>query len=285
MQFQGYKNVTKQQKALPLSFIRKLNEQPDSDNIERAIAELSTGAIYFCMRSCEYLRVPDAESKRTKLLCLRNIRFFKDNEEIPHSSKHLKSADCIAITFEFQKNKEKNETICQDSTNDPILCPVKSWASIVTRIYNYKGSTKDTPVNIVQHRDKLYKISSKDSINFLRKTVRSMKEANLGFEANEIGTHSIRSGGAMSMKLSDISESTIRLIGRWRSDSFLRYIRTQVKEFSINISRRMNENEHFSHIPNYKNASSPNKLQCLGWMLLFICTLGFCFVTKSWKSE
>ena len=264
MQYQGYKNVdpgTKQQKAIPLSVIRKLNTQTQTNEIEKALAELNTGAIYFCMRSCEYLRVQDAKSKRTKLLCLRNIRLFKNNEELKHSSSHLKQADCIAITFEFQKNQEKNETICQDCTEDPILCPVKSWASIVTRIYNYKGTNEDTPVNIVNHHNKLYKISSKDSIDFLRKTVRSMKEDNLGFEAKEIGTHSIRSGGAMSMRLSDISEPTIRLIGRWRSDSFLKYIRTQVREFASNISRRMNENEHFTHIPNYKNSSSPNKLR------------------------
>lgn len=166
----------------------------------------------------------------------------------------------MAITFEFQKNKEKNETICQEKTGDPILCPVISWAKIVSRGFSYKGSTRDTPVNIVQNDNKLYCITGKDSINFLRKSVRSMNDTNLGFTPSEIGTHSMRSDGAMAMKLSDISDASIRLIGRWRSDSFLKYIRTQVCKFSSNISRRMKENEHFTHIPNFNN-SSPSKLR------------------------
>ena len=161
----------------------------------------------------------------------------------------------------MQKNQEKHETVTQDSNDDPILCPVKSWAKVITRISNYKNTTSNTPINVILQNNKLYQISSKDNIDFLRRTVKSMNINDLGFGPNEIGTHSIRSGGAMSMKLANISDSTIRLIGRWKSDSFLKYIRVQIKQFSSNLSRRMLENEHFTHIPNFNAKSSPNKLR------------------------
>ena len=63
----------------------------------------------------------------------------------------------------------------------------------------------------------------------------------------------------MSMELSGAEDSTICLMGRWKSDSFLKYIRKQVLQFSSNISRRMLEHEHFTHIPSFVNDSSPIK--------------------------
>jgi hypothetical protein len=65
----------------------------------------------------------------------------------------------------------------------------------------------------------------------------------------------------MAMKLAGAEDSTIRLIGRWKSDSFLKYIRKQVLQFSSNISRQMLEQEHFTHIPNFDKNSSPSKLR------------------------
>ena len=213
------------------------------------------------MRSCKYSKVPDWKDKRTSLLCLRNFRFFKDNKEITNNPSITHTADCVSITFELQKNQEKHETVTQDRNEDSLLCPVKAWAKVFNRVSKYKHSTSNTPINILQKDNKLYQITSKDNINFLRKTVRSMTDIDLGFEPNEIGTHSIRSGGAMAMKLANISDSTIRLIGRWKSDSFLKYIRIQIKQFSSQLSSRMLEHEHFTHIPNFDHTSSPSKLR------------------------
>jgi hypothetical protein len=229
--------------------------------LEQTIANLDTGAIFFAMRSCEYNKVPKQEQRRTKLLCIRNFRFFKSNKEISISSKLIREADCVSITFESQKNDEKNETVTQQRSNDDILCPVKSWASTIQRIRSYPSSTRNTPINIIQINNKTYNISSKDNINFIRKTVKTMDKSILGFSADEVGTHSLRSGGAMAMKLSGAEDSTIRLIGRWKSDSFLKYIRRQVLQFSSNISCRMLENEHFTHIPSFNPNSSPSKLR------------------------
>ena len=52
----------------------------------------------------------------------------------------------------------------------------------------------------------------------------------LGIKAEEVGTHSIRSGAAMSMYLGECPVYTITMIGRWSSDAFLLYIRKQVEQ-------------------------------------------------------
>ena len=53
-----------------------------------------------------------------------------------------------------------------------------------------------------------------------------------GLQATDLGARSIRSGAAMSLFLSDDSNSIerIMILGRWSSDAFLVYIRPQVME-------------------------------------------------------
>jgi hypothetical protein len=71
------------------------------------MGHLAAAAHFWAMRSCEYLKVPKVEQRQTKQLCLRNIVFIKHGEILDHSSAKLNSADCIAITFERQKNDKK----------------------------------------------------------------------------------------------------------------------------------------------------------------------------------
>ncbi|KAL7467158.1 hypothetical protein ACHAXS_007407 [Conticribra weissflogii] len=81
-------------------------------------------------------------------------------------------------------------------------------------------------------------------------------EDQLGFDKEEIGTHSIRSGAAMSMYLGECPVYIIMMIGRWSSDAFLLYIRKQVKQFSHNVSRWMLTFDTHNHIPEYNPSAS-----------------------------
>ena len=95
----------------------------------------------------------------------------------------------------------------------------------------------------------------------LRSAGRLVTEENLGFSVNEIGTHSIRSGAAMSLFLGGVQTFSIMMIGRWSSDAFLKYIRKQVEQFTHNSSKRMLEFERFFTTPNFvpMNSSSDTR--------------------------
>jgi hypothetical protein len=258
-QFKGYKNEDpnpKQEKALPLSILRYLANQA-STPLEEALVTLLIGAIFFCMRSCEYLKVPGAKDKKTKLLCLRNFRFFLNNQELDLQSDLLQNADLVSITFEDQKNGQKFDTVNLQTSKDKLLNPVVAWAKTTRRIMNYPGTSRNTSINFYLIEKSPYFFTDKIVIQTLRLAVKKIGEDSLGFKANEIGTHSIRSGGAMAMYLAtpQIQTYTIQLIGRWLSDAFLKYIRKQVKQFSAHISDSMISNENFSHVPEY--SSSP----------------------------
>ena len=46
----------------------------------------------------------------------------------------------------------------------------------------------------------------------------TQKEEKLGFVGDDVGTHSIRSGGAMALALARVEEYRIKLHGRGRQD-------------------------------------------------------------------
>jgi hypothetical protein len=162
--------------------------------------------------------------KRTKLLCLQNIGFFKDGQLLLAPLDNLEFTDSIAVTFKVQKNDQKHDTMIQGRTDDPILCPVLQWACLVNWIWTYPGTTKDTSVCTVWRHDRHDQITSRQIILALWAACAAIVSAYLGFKLSEIGTHSLRSGAAMEMYLAGVPVYTIMLIGRWLSDACLHYI-------------------------------------------------------------
>lgn len=245
--FQDEDPPPKQQKALPGCVLRQLHRLQTTPRLQ-AIANLCTGAFFFAMRSCEYLSVGGLPRK-TKRLRLRNIKFYKNQIEVPHSSTELTKSDFVSITFEDQKNDQKNDTITMHSTTDHILCPVKSWARVILRVLDIPDADQDYFVNSFWDNGKLHFISNKDALRALKAAAVTIGEAKLGFAPADLGTHSLRSGAAMAMYLDEVPVYTIMLIGRWSSDAFLLYIRKQVEQFSHNVSNRMIQNLSFTHVP------------------------------------
>jgi hypothetical protein len=94
----------------------------------------------------------------------------------------------------MQKNDNKHDTVIHGRTDDPYLCPVLQWASLVNRIWTYLGTTEDTPVCVVWHQGRLEQITSQQVLVMLRAACATYGSACLGFEPSKISTHSLRSG-------------------------------------------------------------------------------------------
>jgi hypothetical protein len=226
---------------------------------QKATSQHIIAAFFFACRSCEYLKVPNPQDKKTKILTLENIAFYLDSKEIPHSlASALSSADRVSVTFVTQKNGRIVDTITQEKTDHATLCPVIQWAAIVNRINSYKGTTPATPVSAMWTSNKPTHMTSKMIKTALRVGAVAFGETKLRIQKHEVGTHSIRSGSAMAMYLGGVPVFAIMMIGRWSSDAFMKYICEQIKEFTFNISKKMLTMQHFRHIPN-KASNNPNK--------------------------
>jgi hypothetical protein len=152
-----------QQKAIPFSVL-SLIAQVRTTETQKATAQLTIATFFFACRSYEHLKVKNPQDKKMKILTLKNIAFYKDDNEIPYSSAStLSTANRVSITFVTQRNGRKLDTITQWKTVDKILCPVIQWAVIVKQISIYKGALPTTPVSAVWSNNRISHVTSKIS--------------------------------------------------------------------------------------------------------------------------
>ena len=69
-----------------------------------------------------------------------------------------------------------------------------------------------------------------------------------GITPNDVGSHSLRAGGAMTLKLNEISGTLIKKAGRWTSMAFLQYIHNQIGHLSTGLSLKMNNQVPFHNV-------------------------------------
>ena len=67
-------------------------------------------------------------------------------------------------------------------------------------------------------------LTNEDKRITIRRAVITLRLSKNGILSERVGSHSLRSGGAMTLKLSGADRDDIKKMGRWRSDAFLIYI-------------------------------------------------------------
>ena len=184
--------------------------------------------------------------RRTKILRLRNIIFKKNGITLQHTDEHLAQADIVMIVFEFQKNDKRDIQVHMFQTSDEVLNPVIAWAKTVKRVWGYNNSSTDTTVcTFMNPNGRITNILAPHVRDWLKRIVELIGEDTLGFTKDDVGLHSIRSGGAMAMFLSKTNTIIMMRVGRWSSDAFLEYIREQVENFTMGVSENMIKYENF----------------------------------------
>ena len=69
-----------------------------------------------------------------------------------------------------------------------------------------------------------------------------------GFDISRVGSHSLRSGGAMALRLAGYNDDTIKKLGRWSSNTYLIYIQTQVALLSQGVALLMARRLQFHNV-------------------------------------
>jgi hypothetical protein len=183
----------------------------------------------------------------------------RDKRETPHEHPGLSLAVCVKFLFADQKNREKNDWRSQKRTDDPVLCPVRRAASLIERIWRMvPGFTVATTVKTCAQHSRKGPVTLQLASGFPRTQLRPTC-ATLGvfcFDHMDIGAKSVWSGAAMGLFLANHSTERIMLMGRWLSQAFLVCIRSQVIEWTNNMSSNMIRLDSFANASRF-NVADP----------------------------
>ena len=226
----------------------------------KVISNLTIGALFFGMQSCEYSLVTG--KRKTETLRVQDIRFFSHRRQVVTSTDmDVNQITSVTIDFHKTKNGDKEASITMHRTNTD-LCLVRAWADTCVRILRYHNTSPSTTVNYVEAHGKPKHITSTNVLSVIRLAVSLIGSHDLGFGPDDVGTHSIRSSFAMFLYLSSIRSDKIMLQGRWKSIAFLSYIRPQVHEFSSGLSAAMTRADDFFTIPDhFQNTTETHIMQ------------------------
>ena len=86
----------------------------------------------------------------------------------------------------------------------------------------------------------------------------SLKLDQQGIDPDLIGSHSLRAGGAMALKLHDYPDTTIQKLGRWSSATWLQYIHNQIAHISHGVAQKMSKTQPYINIGYIEPPTAPS---------------------------
>lgn len=271
-QLKGYKRAdppVKPQLAVPVSLPHLAVDlayatSTGTQAIQRqAAADLINIAFYFLLRVGEYTsssasKPPPPNQRQTTVFKVRDCTFWTARRQpIPSTSplSVLQNAHSATLTITNQKNGIKGQHIHHFATKQR-HCPIKTLARRVHHIMTNKGSPDDLICTYYPSTQTRKYVTS----NIINTAVKTAADAlglfrpDSGYTPQDVSSHSLRAGGAMAMHLNGISSETIKKQGRWRSDTFMRYIHEQLSGHSLGLAQKMS-----THIP-FHNMAGPSIL-------------------------
>jgi len=249
MQMEGYKRedpTTKKQRAVPVTVpnLVYLATRSTSDRRARAIGELVLIAFYFLLRVGEYTF--STGQWRTQIFRLQDVKLFADRQEIAPQLAHTAwdRINTVSLTIDNQKNGRRGETISHHALEDKKnpCCPVKALVARVIDLVNDKAKPETLLCAFREVPSGSWKfVRSKDIVDAVKKAVPLEGEHTSGFSEDDVGSHSLRAGGATAMYINGQDAMKIQHAGRWTSNTFMTYIHNQLDVVSKGLSQAMSK--------------------------------------------
>ena len=257
-QIQSYKNKdppSKPQYSVPVTLTEWLLQHDwtaKRPSPKRATtARLITVAFYYLLRVGEYTK-PTKKHTRTVPFRTGDVTFRdKKGRVIPNTASltALLKASEATIRIDNQKNGVRAQTIHQEC-NGKDTSPVKALAHQIHHILAHGGTATTGIYTYFDRRGRQHEIRQCDinkAIRTAAKAIGLLSEIG-GYQETDVSSHSLRAGGALALHLANVSLQQIKIMGRWKSNTFETYIHEQISEFSAGISTKMAKHHQFRQI-------------------------------------
>ena len=178
------------------------------------------------------------------------MQFHDEDGVIPAEApaKVFLAASAITLNLDTQKKCVCRESCTMEATGLPYGDTVTAAAYCYLHL-RLRDAPPDTTIFTYYAAPGAAQksVTGSNIVFHLCATSRKIGFQRLGFYAHEIGSHSLRSGGAMTLHQAHVPDSTIKIIGRWRSDAFLIYLLGLVATFTKGVSKAMAAVPWFIH--------------------------------------
>jgi hypothetical protein len=152
------------------------------------------------------------------------------------STDDLMRATLVHLEFTDQKNGDKGEAISHGDSAEALVSPLKAVRRRVQHLRLHKAPP-NTPLHTVYlHDGTTTNIRSQHITNSLRLSCKAIGHQ-LGITCKEISARALRAGGAMALLRANVDPVLIRLHGRWKSWTMIRYLHRSATDTSSFATR------------------------------------------------
>jgi hypothetical protein len=218
----------------------------------QAVHRLAILGFFWLLRPAEYL--DGAGETRSQSFRLCDVSFEVDGTTIPATDASLNDVDVnrytrASLTFTDQKNAVKGEVIAHAATSDPILCPCKVLARICA---NLRGNNADatTPLHTYYDPHGLARTVQPTHMTLALRRAARLHSSTDHIADGLLSARSLRPGGATALLCANIATDTIQLLGRWKSDAMMRYLRVAALAHTTPLAQAMLDAGAYTFAPN-----------------------------------
>ena len=230
---------------------------------QAATRDLAIGGFFYMNRPGELLKTTKKDLGRSAPFRLGDVTFHRRNKVLSvrrlgprllndgtrhAASRPITGCSAASLTYSTQKICVKGEVITHLATGDALVCPVRALERRVSHLLQH-GASLDTPLYIY-YNDKNDPIAITTAIMTaaLRKAAKRVQSVT-GIPPDRISSRSLRPGGATALLCADQNPTCIALVGRWRSEAMLRYLRAQTTPAAKRFAALMLQHGSFSFNP------------------------------------
>jgi len=173
---------------------------------------------------------------RTVQFRVQDVRFWKGQDLVPHTAslQQLSQCDMVALYIDNQKNGQRGDVLNHHKVH-AVFDPVAALARCIKAIQSY-NMPPETPLSFVSPG---VHVSAHSIVLAVRASAVRTGLPGKGYELKRIAAHSLRASGAMALRLAGYNDGIIKKFGRWRSDTFLTYIHSQIGALSRGVATQM----------------------------------------------
>ena len=235
--------MTKQKLPITFNILQKLQDSVLSQPDVYVTWAAMTFAFFGCLRAAE-LTIPSQLSFNPLIhICLSDVLIHDETNN-----------DFVSVFIKRSKTDISNVGFhVYIGCSNHKVCGHCSLKYLVTRCVNYSDEPKrqNSPLFMYSNGVILTK--------HLFVTQTKLALVPVGYHAGNYSGHSFRSGSATSAAAAGLADWEIKLLGRWSSQAYQRYIRTP-EGLLTSFSKRIIEHQTFNKVFNYRNPYIANMI-------------------------